>query len=73
MRVSKPCKVLFIDLDGTLWDHKDVSQMKPPFKRMGEGMIIDSIGTTLKINETMLEILRMIKDEGVLLSHAKLE
>ncbi|MCC5990356.1 MAG: magnesium-dependent phosphatase-1 [Thermosphaera sp.] len=68
MRVSKPCKVLFIDLDGTLWDHKDVSQMKPPFKRIGEGMIIDSIGTTLKINETMLEILRTIKDEGVLLS-----
>jgi len=31
-------------------------------------MIIDSIGITLKINETMLELLRAIKNEGVLLS-----
>ena len=59
---------MFNDLDGTLWDHKVVSQMKPPFKRIGEGMIIDSIGTTLKINKTVLDIMRAIKDEEALLS-----
>ena len=40
--------VLFFDLDGTLWDHKDVSSLKPPFVRINTNKIRDSEGTIVK-------------------------
>uniref|UniRef100_A0A7C2BKA1 Magnesium-dependent phosphatase-1 n=1 Tax=Thermosphaera aggregans TaxID=54254 RepID=A0A7C2BKA1_9CREN len=68
MRGSETCRIVFVDLDGTLWDHEDVSQMHPPFRKMGEGVIVDSNGSVLRVNEHMLEILKNLKKEQILLS-----
>jgi len=65
---SETCRIVFVDLDGTLWDHEDVSQMKPPFRKIGEGVITDSHGSILRVREDMLKILSILREEGVLLS-----
>ncbi len=40
-------KTVFIDLDGTLWNHEDASSMTPPFQRVGNNCIVDSFGEKL--------------------------
>ena len=36
--------LLFMDLDGTMWDHKNVSELSPPFRRVLETRVVDSRG-----------------------------
>ena len=48
--------LLLLDLDGTLWDHLDVSALKPPFKLVQPGVIADSNGAHLRIYRYMIEL-----------------
>lgn len=50
---------VFIDLDGTLWDHEDASQLNPPFKKIGH-CIIDRVGERLCLYKDALYFLQKI-------------
>ena len=66
---SKECSfIVFFDLDGTMWTHLDVSAMKPPFKLVGEGIIMDSNGEKLRLYPEMVELVKYVKELGGLTS-----
>ncbi len=60
--------LLFIDLDGTLWDHKDISRLSPPFTRIGEDIIVDSKGVKVKLYRDMVELIRWARSSGAIIS-----
>jgi len=59
---------LFLDLDGTLWDHRDVSLMKPPFYNVNSDCIIDSVGDRLCLYNGARDFLRECSRSGVVVS-----
>ena len=56
--------VLFLDLDGTLWDHLDISSLKPPFRRISEDSIVDSQGVPVRLYRDVVEVARWAKRSG---------
>lgn len=56
--------LLLLDLDGTLWDHPDISTLKPPFKRVGELVIVDSEGVEVRAYKGMVELLRWARSNN---------
>ncbi len=69
-RLRESCNywILFLDLDGTLWDHKDISSLKPPFAKVNESKIEDSRGVEVKLHEVSLKLLRWAKKRGAITS-----
>jgi magnesium-dependent phosphatase-1 len=56
--------VLFLDLDGTLWDHLDISSLKPPFRRISEDSIVDSQGVPVRLYGDVVEVARWARRSG---------
>ena len=48
--------LLLLDLDGTLWDHPDVTSMEPPFERLGPLSLRDSRGVELRVYSYMARL-----------------
>ncbi|MEM0378219.1 MAG: magnesium-dependent phosphatase-1 [Thermosphaera sp.] len=59
---------MFLDLDGTLWDHEDISQLHPPFQKIDDLTIVDSKGVRVRVYELMMEIMRRAAENGFILS-----
>ncbi len=51
--------LLFLDLDGTLWDHFDASVLKPPFCRDGF-CLVDSCGERLCLFDGVTSFLKKV-------------
>lgn len=60
--------LLFLDLDGTFWDHLDVSAMSLPFESVRENTIRDEKGETLTIKPGVLDFIAWVKETGGILS-----
>ncbi len=60
--------LLFLDLDGTFWDHLDVSSMSLPFRRTADDAIEDSDGNSLKLMDGSLEFVRWVRNKGGIIS-----
>ncbi len=60
--------LLLLDLDGTLWDHHDISSLKPPFKKAGKNTIIDSNGVEVRAYEDMINLLKWAKTKNAITS-----
>lgn len=58
-------KLLVLDLDKTLWDHYDASQLVPPF-RIHDTELIDSLGNKLRLFNGVLEFLEWAKERFIL-------
>ncbi len=58
--------LLLLDLDGTLWDHLDISSLEPPFRRVEEGVIEDSRGVRVRLYNYMAELARWARSRGAL-------
>jgi magnesium-dependent phosphatase-1 len=56
--------VLFLDLDGTLWDHLNISSLKPPFRRVSEDSIVDSQGVPVRLYRDVVEVARWARRSG---------
>ncbi|BAN89481.1 magnesium-dependent phosphatase-1 [Aeropyrum camini] len=48
--------LLLLDLDGTLWDHLDVSSLNPPFSRVCHDIIVDSSGVEVRLYSYMIAL-----------------
>lgn len=64
----RPCVVVFMDLDGTLWDHYDISLLKPPFTRISELEFTDSTGVVVRVYKLALEVLEYAVKRGFIVS-----
>ena len=60
--------LLFLDLDGTFWDHLDVSSTAPPFVRISRDTIRDQKGITLTIKPGALDLISWVKSNDGILS-----
>ncbi len=58
--------MLFLDLDGTLWDNLDISSLKPPFKRVSEDAIVDSEGVVVRLYKDIVAVARWAKRNGAI-------
>ncbi len=58
-------RLLILDLDKTLWDHYDASQLVPPFRTHGTELI-DALGNKLKLFDGVVEFLDWAKERFVL-------
>jgi len=60
--------ILFIDLDGTIWDNLDISALDPPFTKLSEDTIADSQGVRVKLYKDIVEVLKWAKKEGAIIA-----
>ncbi len=58
-------KLLILDLDGTLWDHEDASQLTPPYEFHGD-YLVDSTGQKLHLFPGVREFLEWASGRFVL-------
>jgi len=61
-------KVIVLDLDKVLWDHHNVSELTPPFRRISERMIEDRFGEVVTLRDDVREFLSFAKRRGIKLS-----
>jgi len=61
-------KVIVLDLDKVLWDHYNVSDLTPPFRRISERMIEDRWGEIVTLRDDVREFLSFAKSRGIKLS-----
>ncbi|MEM0017141.1 MAG: magnesium-dependent phosphatase-1 [Candidatus Korarchaeum sp.] len=67
MLLRKP-KLIVLDLDKVLWDHHDVSSLKPPLRRVNGRTIEDSSGEVVTLRDDVREFLSYVKTRGIFLS-----
>ena len=60
--------LLLMDLDGTMWDHKNVTDLIPPFRRVSETRVIDSRGVEVNLYPEALKIVLWARDSGAFVS-----
>ncbi|BCU71346.1 magnesium-dependent phosphatase-1 [Stygiolobus caldivivus] len=63
-------KVVVFDADKTLWDHSNISALKPPLKILNEDSIEDSNGHRVTLFPDVRETLYELKDMGFYLALA---
>lgn len=62
------CWILFVDLDGTLWDNLDISMLEPPFRRVSEDIIVDSGGVKVRLFADMIKLIEEARKCGAFVS-----
>lgn len=60
--------LLLLDLDGTVWDHLDVSSLRPPFRRVGVGVIVDSTGVRVRLYGYMVRLALWARRRGAIVA-----
>ena len=63
-------KVVIFDLDGTIWNHGDISALSPPFKKVSDDIIEDSRGNLVKLYPYVKETLSELKSMDLVLAIA---
>lgn len=58
-------RLLILDLDKTLWNHYDASQLVPPFRVHGNELT-DSLGNKLKLFDGVVEFLEWARERFIL-------
>jgi len=60
--------LFLVDLDGTIWDHLDISMLEPPFKRITQKSIIDNNGVMVTLNMEVFKLVKWALDNKALVS-----
>ncbi|HDD33747.1 MAG: magnesium-dependent phosphatase-1 [Thermoprotei archaeon] len=63
-------KLIIFDLDGTLWDHPDVSSTSPPYQRIERDEIVDSRGERIRLRPCVRRLLEELRARGFRLAVA---
>lgn len=64
----RPGFLLLMDLDGTMWDHKNVSALTPPFRRVSSTAVQDAEGVSVSLYPDAVEIVKWARERGALVS-----
>lgn len=57
-------RVVFIDLDGVVWDYEDISQTNPPYRCI-DNLLFDSNGVVVRLNNGVRDFLFFVKNLGL--------
>ncbi len=60
--------LVVLDCDSTLWEHEDVSTLRPPFTRVDDRTARDARGEVVRLSLGARELLEELKRRGVLIS-----
>jgi magnesium-dependent phosphatase-1 len=60
--------LLAIDLDGTIWDHLDISLVNPPYRKEREGVLINEEGERVRLNKDAIEFIKWARKNGAIVA-----
>lgn len=63
-------KLVILDADRTLWDHRDVSAMVRPFRLSDRDVLVDSTGNKVRLLRGVRDFLERLKERGLAASIA---
>jgi magnesium-dependent phosphatase-1 len=63
-------KLVVFDCDNTLWDHDDVSTLRPPFRKVDDRTVADARGELVRLTPGARETLETLRRRGVMVSIA---
>ncbi len=58
--------LLMMDLDGTVWDHLDISSVAPPYHTAGPGRIENSDGIAVTVYPEAIDFIRWCRERGAI-------
>ena len=58
--------LLMMDLDGTVWDHLDISSVRPPYRVAGPGRIENQDGIVITVFPAAIEFIRWCRSNGAI-------
>lgn len=58
--------LLFMDLDGTMWDHLDISSVDPPYRLVEPGVIVGGDGVRIKLYPQAVEFVEWARRNGAI-------
>lgn len=61
-------KALFIDLDGTVWDHHDISSLEPPYRLIDRDLAEDQHGVRVRLMPEIRTLLAEAKKLGIVIA-----
>lgn len=61
-------RALFMDLDGTVWSHLNISALDPPFTRISVDEISDATGVRVKLMDGVVEFLEWVRARGMVVA-----
>lgn len=61
-------RLVVLDCDSTLWEHEDVSTLRPPFTRVDDRTARDARGEVVRLVAGARELLEELRTRGVLVS-----
>ncbi len=56
--------LLAMDLDGTLWDHLDITAVKPPYRYIGNNTIINDENIKIRLNLDAVNFILWCRENG---------
>lgn len=65
---GNPPWILFMDLDGTMWDNLDISTVSPPYESVGPGQLQNWEGKRVTVFNDALEFVRWARSKGAITS-----
>src|SRR5205807_1277147 len=63
-------RLVIFDCDLTLWDHRNVSGLRLPFRKVDAEAVADADGVQVRLFPGVREVLAAIHDQGLLMSVA---
>jgi magnesium-dependent phosphatase-1 len=66
--MSNKTWLLAIDLDGTVWDHLDISKVELPYKKIADGILENSQGIIVRVYKEALEFIGWAKMNGAIVT-----
>lgn len=66
--LPRPRGVLALDLDGTVWDHRDISKLTPPFRPLTSRRVADSDGVIVSLNHGVEAVLSAAESAGYVIA-----
>lgn len=63
-------RLVIFDCDRTLWEHRDVAETKPPYRRVDEDTIEDARGDRVRLFPGARDVLDALRERGLLISIA---
>ncbi len=65
-----PVRLVILDLDLTLWDHRNVTALVRPFRRVGDDAIADQDGVRVSLFPGVRPLLDGLRDRGLIVACA---
>jgi len=63
-------QLVIFDCDRTLWEHHDVAETRPPFRRVDQDTVEDARGDRVRLFPGAREVLEALRGRGIMISIA---